>query len=236
MNRAGPTLCHTAPLFLPKFIMTTEISKGRRIQMGLDFMLFLDPPMMHHMSAIASQPRTARFTPDDLLRLPDGERYELIDGQLVERCMSVLSSRVGGRIYARLAAESERTGDAVAYPSDLGYLCFPMEPGKVRRADASVIRKTKLVGLPADQGYMTVAADLAVEVISPNDLSYDVREKVENYLNAGFGVVWVVYPNKRIVDIHRANQPTVTLREPDEITADPVLPEFRCRVADFFAE
>jgi hypothetical protein len=37
----------------------------------------------------------ARYTPDDLLAMPNGKRYELIDGRLVERNMGAESSWVG---------------------------------------------------------------------------------------------------------------------------------------------
>jgi hypothetical protein len=38
-----------------------------------------------------------QYTPEDLLTMPDGDRYELVDGELVERNMSALSSFVAGR-------------------------------------------------------------------------------------------------------------------------------------------
>src|SRR6476469_115720 len=94
------------------------------------------------------------FTPDDLLRLPDGDNNELIDGQLVERRVSVESARVAPRIISRLQNAAESSGTAAVYPSELGYQCFPDEPRKVRRADASVIRKERLAAVPSDAGHM----------------------------------------------------------------------------------
>ena len=46
------------------------------------------------MSTVAEQ----TYTPEDLLAMPDRKNYELVDGHLVERHMSVLSSWVGGRL------------------------------------------------------------------------------------------------------------------------------------------
>ena len=42
------------------------------------------------------------YTPEDLLSMPDGKNYELVDGHLVERNMSQLSSWVGGRLHRSL--------------------------------------------------------------------------------------------------------------------------------------
>ena len=79
-----------------------------------------------------------------------------------------------------------------------------------------------------------IAPNLAVEVVSPNDLVYEIDEKVEEYLEAGVELVWVVNPVTRTVRVHRADRPGVTLREMDELTGDDLLPGFRCRVSDLF--
>jgi hypothetical protein len=55
---------------------------------------------------LASQPElpaAAAITPESLLRMPDGKNYELIDGALVERKMSVLSGVVASRMNRPLA-------------------------------------------------------------------------------------------------------------------------------------
>ena len=67
------------------------------------------------------------YTPEDLLSMPDGKNYELVDGHLVERNMSQLSSWVGGQAYldsSIFAEDNRRLGMA----ADLGYECFPDAP------------------------------------------------------------------------------------------------------------
>lgn len=173
-------------------------------------------------------------TPDDLLRMPDAGVLELIDGHVVERAMSKESSRIAGRVLARLAIECERNGEAEAYPNDLGYRCFNENPGMVRRGDVSLVRQERLAGIETDPGYMPIPADLIVEVVSPTDLSYGVSEKVALYLANGFPQVWVVDPVLRTVTVYRPDATPVVFRASDEITAAPALASFRCRVADFF--
>ena len=89
-------------------------------------------------------------------------------------------------------------------------------------------------GLDGDRGYMPIPADLAVEVVSPNDLAYELAEKVEEYLLAGFGAIWVVHPNLKTVTLYRAGGSVSVLHENDIISGDPALPDFRCRVGEFF--
>ena len=104
----------------------------------------------------------------------------------------------------------------------------------IRKGDASVVRRERLAGVDEDPGYMPVTADLIVEVVSPRDLSHGVSEKVALYLSNGFGLVWVVDATLRTVTVHRADAAPVTYRAQDEITAEPALAAFHCRVAEFF--
>ncbi len=184
------------------------------------------------MSTVVEQ----TYTPEDLLAMPDRKRYELVDGQLVERNMSALSSWVGGRLhrFIDIFAEERRLG--WAWPADQGYTCFPDAPGKLRFPDVSFVSKSRMPEGPTSKGYIHVAPDLAVEVVSPNDLDYDVDRKVVEYLDAGVALVWVVKPDARTVLIYRRDGSISGLRDDGELSGEDVLPGFRCRVASIFPE
>jgi Uma2 family endonuclease len=120
-------------------------------------------------------------------------------------------------------------------PGGITYQCFPDDPDKVCKADVSFIRLIRYTAEQAQQeGHVRIAPDLAVEVISPNDLYYEVESKVEDYLRAGVQLVWVVNPESRTVWVRRADGTGVTLHENDELTGEEVLPGFRSRVGDLF--
>jgi Uma2 family endonuclease len=97
-----------------------------------------------------------------------------------------------------------------------------------------LIRKGRLPGERFPEGYVRIAPDLAVEVISPNDLAYEVDDKVEEYLRAGVRLVWVVNPQTRTVRIHRADGSIAQRREGEDLTGDDVLPGFVCPLAAVF--
>jgi len=178
---------------------------------------------------------TERYTPEDLLNMPEASRYELVDGQLVEREMSTWSSYVAGNVHWILKGYCQSRKLAWVFPADASYQCFPAAPQKVRRPDVSVIR---LGRMSAEQvrsdGHNPIVPDLAVEVVSPNDLAYEVEGKVQEFLGAGCRLVWVVYPNVRTVDVHRAHGQGTSLRDTDDLDGEDVLPGFRCRVAELF--
>jgi Uma2 family endonuclease len=175
-------------------------------------------------------------TPDELLRAQHEGGVEFVDGQLVEKPVSKESSRVASRIIFLLQRYVEQTGEAEIYDSSLGYQCFPEEPARFRKPDVSAIRRERLAGLDPDPGLMPIPADLTVEVLSPGDTAYEISRKVEEYLDNGFKLIWVVHPNTKTVVIHRADGGIGKVHEDDEITGEVVLPGFRCKVAEFFAQ
>src|SRR5262249_4625054 len=78
------------------------------------------------------------LTPEDLLRMPDGDRYELVDGQLVEEQMSLWSSYVAGQVYWLLSQFNAAARLGWVLP-ETGYQCFPAGRVRVRRPDVSFL-------------------------------------------------------------------------------------------------
>jgi Uma2 family endonuclease len=183
------------------------------------------------MATVASQ---TRYTPEDLLKMPDGDRYELVDGQLVEHNMSYWATYVAVEILARLRdyCHAHNLGWVSAETS---FQCFPDAPDKVRRPDGSFIRLGRIsLEQATAEGHTTVAPDLSIEIISPTDSMYEVQEKVQEYLRAGVPLVWIVNPQSRIVEIYRSKGKGTILQESDELDGEDVVPGFRCRVGDLF--
>jgi Uma2 family endonuclease len=175
------------------------------------------------------------YTPEDLLRMPDGDRYELVDGRLVEHNMSFWSSYVAGTLLNKISNYCAAGRPGWVVPEGTSYQCFPDSPDRVRKADVSFIRLDRWSMEQAQaEGHVRIAPDLAVEVLSPNDLAYEVDAKVEEFLAAGVRLVWVVNPEKRTVRVYRAQGTGTILREQDELDGEDVLPGFRCPIRELF--
>ena len=187
---------------------------------------------------VATQPKVkpaAEITPEELLAMPDGGHYELIDGELKERRVSVLSNFVALEIGGILRNHCHEHNQGWLFAAAQGYHCFPWKPSKVRRADVSFIRRDRYSWQQlTHDGFMTIAPDLAVEVVSTNDLVGELDEKVDEYLRAGVKLVWVVRPAARAVQVFRANRSESWLWAADELSGEDVLPGFRCQVGDLF--
>jgi Uma2 family endonuclease len=192
------------------------------------------PRTIASMSVIAHA-NISHLSRADRSRQAEEAGMEFVDGQAVERPVSKESSRVGALILHYLQEHAIKTGQAEVYLCDLAYQCFPDDPDKFRMPDVSAIRVERLAGIEPDQGRMLIPPDLAVEVLSPGDLAYEIDTKVEEYLANAFPLVWVVDPNTRTLVIHRADGSVDKLHEHDEVTGESALPGFKRKVADFFA-
>jgi Uma2 family endonuclease len=162
-------------------------------------------PTVVHAELPTSEPRDYRmampaaridWTVDMLDALPDdGQRYELIDGELfVTPAPSDVHQLVVGALHARLRAYLR--------PSMIGRV-LP-SPADVRRGDRTRNRVqpdifvVRLID-SARPPYPFDLADLllAVEIESPSNAAYDYQTKRELYLTNGVPEYWIVNPEAR---------------------------------------
>jgi Uma2 family endonuclease len=176
------------------------------------------------------------YTPEVLLAMPDEKNYELVDGHLVERNTSTLSSWVAGELLFLIRSYCQTNPRGWVLPEGTGYQCFPASPKLVRKPDVSFVSQDRLPpkAKASWEGYLKIAPDLAVEVISPKDLAYEIDRKVIDYLAAGVPLVWVIHPETCAVSVHRRTGPWGWLQEEDELSGEDILPGFRCRVGAIF--
>lgn len=184
--------------------------------------------------SIVATPTT--YTMDEFIALPDHERYELVDGELVEINVSNLSSQVAGELIIQLGHYCKLKKLGVVFPPDSYYQCFPDQPGHGRKPDVSFIRTERLPAGYLEDGYFTIAPDLAVEVISPGDSAYHLDAKIREYLEAGIPLVWAINPEERIAYVHRGDGTVKKLKANDMLDGESVIPGFACRLADIFPD
>ncbi len=83
------------------------------------------------------------------------------------------------------------------------------------------------------QGYWPGAPDLAVEVVSPNDLYTEVSDKVAEWLEAGSGMV-VVNPRRQQVSVHTPDADVKVLDVDDTLDGGEVVPGWQLPIRELF--
>ena len=156
--------------------------------------------------------------------------FEYIAGEIVEVVSNSKSSHEAMKIMGRVSVHVEDNNLGRCTGADGGYVIA----GEDYIPDGAFISYVRQP-LQPKVAYNPVAPDLAVEVLSPGNTSDEMTTKVGNYMAAGT-VLWLVNPDKKIIDIHVPGQPVKRLRVGDFLEGGDVLPGFRLAVASIFAD
>lgn len=174
-------------------------------------------------------------TADELLHLPSGEhRYELIRGELKTMAPAgyehgTLAALVTGLLFAHVHAQ--KLGKVTA--AETGFK-LASEPDTVRAPDVAFVSQKRLDEMGPVQGYWPGAPDLAVEVVSPNDLYTEVSEKVAEWLQAGSKMVVVVNPRTRQILVHLSPTDVTVLGVEDTLEGGEVVPGWTLPIRELF--
>jgi Uma2 family endonuclease len=174
-------------------------------------------------------------TAEELLLLPESERFELVKGELIEM------SPPPGTEHGIMVYQLGYLIGQFVIPNKLGRV-FAAETGSrlarnpdtVRAADVAFVSAERL---PAKwpKGYLDLAPELVAEVVSPGNDPDEMQAKVRDWLDAGTQCVLVVYPGPRQVMVYRSLRQVVVLTEAEVFTAADLLPGFTLSIASIFA-
>lgn len=178
---------------------------------------------------------TKLTTAEELMARPDdGRRYELIQGVPREMPMGGFGHGVVGvRFVTRVDRYVEEHGLGLVVGPDTGFR-FERAPDQLLIPAGAFVRSDRLP--PPERWHLVVdlVPDLVIEVVSPNDTGPEVAEKVAYYLSQGVTLVWVAYPRRRQIVVHRSGQDAKPLAADDFLDGEDVLPGFRLPVGELF--
>ncbi len=164
--------------------------------------------------------------------------YEIINGQRVESPpMSVYATWIANQLVAELAIFT-RIHDAGRPVHEMLFSLLG-STDRNRRPDAafvSYLRWAKSKPLPMRGNAWEVVPDLAVEVVSPTDLAEELMQKLLEYFQAGVRLVWVVYPEQKLVYVYESLTQVRGLTHQEELDGGSMLPGFRLPLANLFAD
>jgi len=171
------------------------------------------------------------MTVEQFLTLPEeeGVRRELIDGEVITMAWAGQPHEIVKSIFLRKLGYYFEL-NPIAWV--LGEAAYRLGPHDAPVPDVSVVLKGRLQ--PGHSGLIPICPDIAVEVVS-SEPAKSLRAKVQLYLQHGAKVVWVAYPELRMIQVYTAaGVRELTGEEPLE--APDVLPGFRVTASAFFAD
>ena len=106
-------------------------------------------------------------------------------------------------------------------------------PDHIRAADVAFISHERLAQAQED-GFLDVAPELVVEIMSPANTWTDAQEKLAEYFAIDVKMVWIVDPQLEQVHVYRSPEQVKLLRKEDALTGEEILPGFTIPLTELF--
>ncbi len=140
------------------------------------------------------------YTIDDILNLPDGQRAELIDGQIFDMAPpSPLHQEIAGELFAVIHSYLKaKHGPCKPYLAPIGVFLSTEEKTHYIEPDILVVCDPSKISQRGCEG----APDFIIEVVSPGSRRMDYTLKNALYSEAGVREYWIVDPAKERITVY----------------------------------
>ncbi|MEG4998090.1 Uma2 family endonuclease [Microcoleus sp. B4-D4] len=131
----------------------------------------------------------------------------------------------------QLRAWSRQNNLGVAFDSSGG---FKLPNGADRSPDASWVKKERWDALTPEQkdSFAPLCPDFVVELRSKTDSLKKLQEKMQEYIDNGARLGWLIDRQNRRVEIYRPGQDVEILQNPATVSGEDVLPGFVLDLAE----
>ncbi len=139
------------------------------------------------------------------------------------------SGNRNSRLTQRLGNWADADGTGLTFDSSTG---FKLPNGANRSPDASWVRQERLEALKPDPAkFLPMAPDLSVELRSATDSLDTLQQKMQEYINNGVRLGWLIDQENQRVEIYRPNQAVEVLQSPTSLSGEDVMPGFKLDLA-----
>jgi len=174
-------------------------------------------------------------TAEQLFAMPgNGKHHELIEGKL--RMMSPAGSehgKVAARILISLGRHVQEHDSGEVFAAETGFR-IGTNPDTVRAPDAAFVSHERLEAAEPTKAYLSLAPDVVIEVVSPNDAFSEVESKALQWLNAGCQLVLIADPENETLQVYRDAQQRQVFRSGEKFESGGVCANWTLEVNDVF--
>ncbi|MEL7036463.1 MAG: Uma2 family endonuclease [Cyanobacteria bacterium J06592_8] len=105
---------------------------------------------------------------------------------------------------------------------------FRLPNGADRSPDVSWVKieRWNQLTLEEQETFPPLCPDFVVELRSRTDTMQSLREKMQEYLDNGIRLGWLIDPKNKIVEIYRPQQAVSILNKPNTLSGEDILPGF----------
>lgn len=124
-------------------------------------------------------------------------------------------------------------GSGVGFDSNTAFM---LPNGAIRSPDVSWIKRERLERLTAceKRGFGPICPDFVAELRSESDSLPTLLNKMEEYMENGASLGWLIDPKRRRVYVYRTGEEMVVLKDPTVVYGDPLLPGFQLQMHEIW--
>jgi len=150
--------------------------------------------------------------------------------------MPPTGSETGGsnfELAVQLGTWIKRDGTGKGFDSSTG---FTLPNGATVSPDISWVKLERWNALSASQRikFAPIVPDFVVELRSESDTLKDLSDKMQQYMNNGVKLGWLIDRKRRRVYIYRPGVPVQQLDNPETVSGDPELPGFVLKLGEIW--
>ncbi|MEC4986367.1 MAG: Uma2 family endonuclease [Oscillatoria sp. PMC 1068.18] len=135
-----------------------------------------------------------------------------------------VSGNQNSKLTQRLANWTDGDGTGLAFDSSTG---FRLPNGANRSPDAAWVKKSRIEALNPDPNrFLPLAPDFIIELRSASDKLETLRSKMQEYLDCGVSLGWLIDPQNQQVEIYRQGKEIEILQSPVSLSGEDILPGF----------
>jgi Uma2 family endonuclease len=133
------------------------------------------------------------------------------------------TGQCNANITADLVIWNRQTKLGVVFDSSTG---FKLPNGADRSPDVAWVQQDRWNALTAEQQekFPPLCPDFVLELLSPSDTLQDIQAKMQEYIDNGARLGWLISPKARWVEIYRPGQPVEIQESPLSLSGEAVLP------------
>ncbi|MEW6209540.1 MAG: Uma2 family endonuclease [Acidobacteriota bacterium] len=182
-------------------------------------------PIILHLGPILEKVSDREFF--EFCRLnPDLRIERTSDGDLI--IMPPTGGETGKRNFTlsvTFGAWVETDGTGIGFDSSTG---FTLPNGAKRSPDLAWVSRSRWGVLTEEEReeFPPLCPDFVVELRSRTDAVGDLKAKMEEYIENGARLGWLIDPKEKRVYVYRPNEEAICLDDPETVSGEPVLPGF----------
>lgn len=136
------------------------------------------------------------------------------------------TSNRNARLIAQLVVWADQNEDlGLAFDSDTE---FKLPNGGNRSPDAAWVSRERWVALSDRErrAFPPICPDFVIELRSPTDRLKPLQDKMQEYLDSGLRLGWLINQQDKLVEIYRQGRAKEVLQQPQTLSGEDVLPGF----------